>query len=89
MSSFPCGDAVGLVSEFSDLKRIEMKSSGARPGTGTRRGLPSSGWPRNKTLTLRAVPATVCFGYGLGCDCEADRGRAYYAALLHRRLQII
>ena len=38
---------------------------------------------------LRAIPATVCFGYGLGCDCEADGGRAYYAALLHRRLQII
>src|SRR5450759_492197 len=32
------GDAVGLVSEFSDLKRIEMKSPGARPGTGARRG---------------------------------------------------
>ena len=86
MYSFPCGDAVGLVSEFSDLKGIEMKSHGAGPGT--RRGFHSRDG-RNKTVMLRAVPATVCFGYGLGCDCEADGGRAYYAALLHRRLQII
>jgi hypothetical protein len=38
------------------LERAEHEKPPARPGTGTRGGLPSSGWPRNKTLTLHAIP---------------------------------
>ena len=66
-----------------------MKSPSTRPGTGTCRRLPSSGWPRNKTLTLHAIPATICFRYDLGRGSEADVGGADHAALLHRRLQVI
>jgi len=64
MSSFPCGDAVGLVSEFSDLKRIEMisdlkrikmKSPGARPGT--RRGFHRR--DGHATRHLRCAPSQL------------------------------
>jgi hypothetical protein len=50
-----------------------MKSRGARPRTGTRRGF-NLGMARNKTLTLHAIPATICFRYDLGCGSEADVG---------------
>src|SRR5208282_4396091 len=30
--------------------------------------------PRNKTLTLRTVPVTICFSYELGRSREADAG---------------
>ena len=58
--------------KFSDLKRNEKPRRA--PGDGGTSGLPSSGWPRNKTLTLRTILAMVCFGYDLGCDREADAG---------------
>jgi hypothetical protein len=48
-----------------------MKIPDARPGTGTRRGF-DLGMARNKTLTLRAIPATICFRYDLGRGSEAD-----------------
>jgi hypothetical protein len=56
--------AVGLVSEFSDLKRIEMKNPGARPGTGTRRGFHRRDDLATRHLRcapsqLRSVSATV------------------------------
>jgi hypothetical protein len=38
---------------------------------------------------VRAIPAALCFGYGLSCGREADVWRADYATLLHLRLQII
>jgi hypothetical protein len=48
-----------------------MKNPSRRRGD-RRLGLPSSGRLRNKTLTLRAVPATLCFGYDLSRGREAD-----------------
>jgi hypothetical protein len=48
-----------------------MKSPSARPGTG-RAGVFIFGMARNKTLTLHAIPATICFRYDLGGGGEAD-----------------
>jgi hypothetical protein len=60
----------GFVSEFSDLKRNEKPQRVL--GDQDTPGLPSLEWLRNKTLPLHAIPATVCFGYDLGCSSEAD-----------------
>jgi hypothetical protein len=37
-------------------------------------GLPCSGRRRNKALTLRTIPGTVCLRYELGRSGEVDAG---------------
>ena len=78
--------ARGGVEKESNAMKNPSQSRGWRGDRGW--GLPSSGWLRNKPLTLPAIP-TMLFGYGLSRGREADVWRTHYAALLHRCLQII